>query len=223
METTETTLSIADRARKAAAEFEECLYLAGNDKTGEGQSALSELRNAGERALRRDYWQDVADVADDLLDELKDEVFSGDITEAREAEDWLSDRMHEACDGHSRVIYTHEAKLALVYSDNAEAWKVYGEFPMDDGEPNWSAAAYCAFEADVRDNLPDVEDWMSEILEERATALIGHYSRHECLEMLGEDEDARAEDTTGDLRREIVEEIIEFRRPISELEDRRKK
>lgn len=63
------------------------------------------------------------------------------------------ERLHEDCDGAARVIYTHQAKLALCFSDNAEAYE--DEFG---GEmPNWSQLAYCAFYRDVQERVSEPE------------------------------------------------------------------
>jgi len=91
--------------------------------------------------LQKDYWDDVRYLAECIQYEVKD----GEITSMEQ----LQDRLHEDCDSAQRVIYTHQAKLALVFSDNDEAWdeEFGGEMP------NWSQLAYCAFYRDVQESL----------------------------------------------------------------------
>jgi hypothetical protein len=91
--------------------------------------------------LQRDYWDDVRSLVEDLKDGIKD----GHI----EDQEQLQERLHEDCDGAGRVIYTHQAKLALVYSDNCDAY----EEEYGGNMPNWSQLAYCALYRDVQDRL----------------------------------------------------------------------
>jgi hypothetical protein len=91
--------------------------------------------------LQRDYWDDVRGLAESI----EAEIATGEIT----CQDDLQERLHEDCDGAARVIYTHQAKLCLVFSDNDDAYEQeYG------GEmPNWSQLAYCAFFRDVQERV----------------------------------------------------------------------
>lgn len=95
--------------------------------------------------LQKDYYDDVRGLVESIKDEIKD----GDITSMEH----LQDRLHEDCDGAQRVIYTQQAKLALVFSDNDDAYEQ--EFGGD--MPEWSHLAYCAFYRDVQEHL-DVEE-----------------------------------------------------------------
>lgn len=77
---------------------------------------------------------------------------SGDITE-----DDLSDVIHESCDGHQRVIYTHQARVGLCCTDNPEAYEEeLGEKPL-----TVEAAMCMAMIADVTVRLGDIE-WPEE-------------------------------------------------------------
>lgn len=60
--------------------------------------------------IRRDYYQDVLSMAKDLATRMK----AGEVDE-------FSDTLHEDCDGCQRVIYTCQAKLGLLASDNEDA------------------------------------------------------------------------------------------------------
>ena len=92
------------------------------------------------------YWADVRGIVEDLEDRAR----SGEI----ENEEELYEAAHETIDGAGRVIYTHQAKLALVHSDNA------GAYADDFGgeEPNWSAMAFCAMRRDVAERMESFED-----------------------------------------------------------------
>jgi len=91
--------------------------------------------------LQRDYFKDVNDIAELVQDEIK----SGQITN----DEQLSEYLHETIDSAHRVIFTREAKLGLVFSDNDEAY--HESFGGD--LPNYSVMMYCALEADVNERL----------------------------------------------------------------------
>lgn len=93
--------------------------------------------------LRNDYWDDVRGVASDIEQRLKEREF----TDSSE----VDDAIHETCDGHSRVIYTKEAMLCLLFSSNTDAYKDLGYEEAKDLE--WSAMAFWAFKQDVTDAI----------------------------------------------------------------------
>lgn len=97
--------------------------------------------NRASSILQKDYWDDV----NRLADSYKENVKQGHITDREQ----LMERMHEDCGSNGRVIYTHQAKLALVFSDNCDAYEE--EYGND--MPEWSQLAYCAFYRDVQDQL----------------------------------------------------------------------
>jgi hypothetical protein len=114
-----------------------------DDQVETARMTLDEAR----RVLRADYYQEVASVADDLLQALK----NGEVTDREGALDWL----HETLDSHRRVIYTAQAMEVVLVSDNDGAYDDnYGaEGIVEDGQIQWSRLAYAAMEADVFDNL----------------------------------------------------------------------
>lgn len=61
-------------------------------------------------ALKRDYYRDVLSHAKSLASSMK----SGDVED-------FSAALHEECDGAGRVIYTFQAKIGLLVSDNEDA------------------------------------------------------------------------------------------------------
>jgi hypothetical protein len=97
--------------------------------------------------LRRDYVEDV----DGLAKDLKRQIDEGEITDAEE----LSDRMHEAVDGTQRVIYTAQAQLGLVFSNNSSAYadEMGEEGLVRDGDVNWSGMMFMAMQQDVIEEL----------------------------------------------------------------------
>ena len=94
------------------------------------------------------YWQDVTDMADQVEEYAKENDWPD-----REA---IFDYMHDSIDGCGRIIYTQNAKECLVFSRNDGAYvDQFGKEGVTDGQGNlnWSALAYAAFEADVFEEL----------------------------------------------------------------------
>lgn len=89
--------------------------------------------------IQRDYYADVQGVVDELERQVKD----GTITTREQADDWL----HETIDGHQRVIYTWQAKLGMLASENEDAYEdEYGEKPG-----TVEIAMYAAMKKDVEE------------------------------------------------------------------------
>lgn len=89
--------------------------------------------------LTMDYYNDCRDVAKDLAQRMKD----GEIYDFSEA-------LHEAVDGTQRIIYTFQAKVGLLVSDNADAYsEEFGDVPVEDGNIKWEAMAFVAMQQDV--------------------------------------------------------------------------
>jgi hypothetical protein len=103
------------------------------------------------QVLRADYWQDVREAAE----ELKDRLQAGEFGDREE----FQDALHETVDGHQRVIFTFEAQQCLLYSDNDGAYfEDFGsEGVVKDGQINWSALAYAAFERDIIEHLDAID------------------------------------------------------------------
>jgi hypothetical protein len=98
--------------------------------------------------IRKDYWQDVRWIGDDL----KEQVKRGEITNTEEFEE----RLLQEVDGSARVIYTFQNKLGLLASNNPDAYvEEFGEAPVVDNEINWAAMMNMALLADVRGYLGD--------------------------------------------------------------------
>lgn len=89
------------------------------------------------RVLNHDYWDDVRGIVDDLARAIRD----GEITDDESFQEYLD----ETTDGHQRVIYTHQARLGLCFTNNADAYEEeIGEKP-----PTVEAQMLMALRADV--------------------------------------------------------------------------
>jgi hypothetical protein len=122
------------------------------------EPTADERIEAARRILRADYWQDVRNVVDDL----RSEISNGTITDTDDAEVWL----HETVDGHQRVIYTAQAIEGLLYTDNESAFvEDFGsEGLTEDDDIAWSRLAYAYFLADIRAQIGDLEQFITDNL-----------------------------------------------------------
>jgi hypothetical protein len=122
------------------------------------------------RAARQAYWAEVRSLAEDVINEARDNATSGDWTD----EDDLRTYIHESIDGHAWVIYTARAQMVCLASDNDGAGMEEGlvdPASFKDGIP-WSQLAYCAMERDLYEHLDalnfdpnDVESWKATVEE----------------------------------------------------------
>jgi len=93
--------------------------------------------------LRADYYSDVRGVAQDLARAMKE----GEVDE-------FSDALHEAVDGTQRVIYTYQARVGLICTDNEDAYaEEFGEVPVEGDSIKWEAMMFAAMEKDVIEDL----------------------------------------------------------------------
>lgn len=103
-----------------------------------------------------DYWKEVSEVAQSILDEL--EIQSSDDYEDKRDE--ISDYLFETVDGHQWIIYTFYNKEILRHTNNESysednfgtegyADKSYDEIGLQ--------IAFWAFYADIQDNLYELE------------------------------------------------------------------
>ena len=105
------------------------------------------------RVIMAYYWDDVRSVDTEIRRMVKD----GELTEESE----LYDAIHEACENTQRVIYTHQAKVGLCCTNNADAYEEeIGEKP-----PTVEAQMCMALIADVTARLDDIE-WPGDEAEE---------------------------------------------------------
>jgi hypothetical protein len=94
--------------------------------------------------LRRDYYADVRGLAD-AFREAK--AYAKEHGESFEP----SDALHEIVDGSQRVIYTVQARVGLLCSDNEDAY----EDEMGEPAPTIEAAMFMALRRDVEETLGD--------------------------------------------------------------------
>ena len=99
------------------------------------------------------YPEVVAEAAENLIDELRDEFKEGITGEA--LSEILLERLWENCDSHQWVIYTALAKQIMCESRNSGAYaENYGDEGMvADGDLQWSRLAYAALEQDILEEL----------------------------------------------------------------------
>ena len=92
-----------------------------------------------------DYWIEVASLAKRITEEA--------VERGGRFDESLEEALHETVDGHGWVIYTWQAQQVLAYSPNDSVALTEGLYEPKAGEPlNWSAMAYGALEADVREH-----------------------------------------------------------------------
>ena len=103
------------------------------------------------RNIEAEYRDDVRDMAQDIQDWAKENDYPD-----RGA---VMEYMHESIDGCGRVIYTQRAKECVMVSQNDDAYftQFGGEGASDGDGIKWSLLAYCAFEADVIEELDSRE------------------------------------------------------------------
>jgi hypothetical protein len=91
--------------------------------------------------IRRDYYADVADLGDDLIQRIKD----GEI----ESPDDFHDALHETVDGTQRVIYTWQARLGVLVSENWDTGLEEGIIELSGDAIPWEQLMFAAMERDV--------------------------------------------------------------------------
>jgi hypothetical protein len=125
----------------------------------EGPQTFEKAVQDATGAIYQDYYADVRYLGDDLVERARDGEFY--------TEEDLMEALEQSVDGSQRVIYTFQAKLGLLVSENAD----YGieelgaeSFDWSDGIP-YSALMYYALRQDVTDYL-DREYDLEEVFED---------------------------------------------------------
>jgi hypothetical protein len=119
-----------------------------------GEKSADEQFRDAISVLTGQYQREIDAICEDLVSR----VVSREIT----SRDDFDTAIHETIDGHHDVIYTQSAQVVVLVSGNDGAGiENYGaDGIVQDGAINWSALAYSAMEADVRDRLPSAgPDW----------------------------------------------------------------
>lgn len=107
------------------------------------------------RVLNHDYWDDVRDIVDDLARAIRD----GEITDDESFQEYLD----ETTDGHERVIYAHQSRLGLCFTNNADAYEEeFGEKP-----PSVEAQMLMSLRWDVMAKTGTYEEFCEELEEAR--------------------------------------------------------
>lgn len=92
--------------------------------------------------IRRDYYADVEGLGDSLIEAIKD----GEIADREQ----FQDRLHEDVDGSQRVIYTWQAQLGILASENSDAYfEELGETLECDGSVPYEKLMFYAMQRDV--------------------------------------------------------------------------
>jgi hypothetical protein len=110
-------------------------------------------------ALRAWYYSEVREWAEDFDKRLEEGEF--------DSVDNFNDCFHEETDGAGIIIYTAQARAALLASDNDDAYfEEFGdEMPMQGGQPHWEAVALVAFQRDIQETMsndPNDDEWYEE-------------------------------------------------------------
>lgn len=108
------------------------------------------------RRIQKDYYDDVRRIGDDI----KQQILNRDLTDEEEVREQITTEV----DGSQRVIYTHEAMLGLISSDNAGVYlEEFGaEGAIEGGDIQWSRLMYAAMERDVYEYLGDIDELIRE-------------------------------------------------------------
>ena len=105
-----------------------------------------------------EYHEEIARIVEDILEDARSYCDS-----AREAEEHIDQSLHETIDGHSYVIYTHEAAMVLHHSSNEDAF--FEEGMEASGWESYSDVvtqlAFFAMRQDVQEAMPD--DWQEDL------------------------------------------------------------
>ena len=103
--------------------------------------------------IRQDYFNDVRDIAAEVLEQAK--TWHGEGQEGEELRESLDSFLSETIDGCGRVICTSQARLGLLVSDSERAYaNDFGpEGMVEDGDIQWSRLMFCALRQDVLKHL----------------------------------------------------------------------
>lgn len=98
------------------------------------------------------YFNNVQAMADEIVADAIEALRSG---ETHDASEWISDRLHEDCDGSWWVIHYHAAEAVLRFSYNCDAY--FDEMGSIDGIDSLgqlhTICAYYALRADVMERI----------------------------------------------------------------------
>ena len=105
-----------------------------------------------------EYHEEITSIVETILEDARSYCDS-----AREAEEHVAQSLHETIDGHSYIIYTHEAMMVLQHSSNEDAF--FEEGMDSSGWESYSDVvtqlAFFAMRQDVLEAMPD--DWQGDL------------------------------------------------------------
>ena len=109
--------------------------------------------------IRQDYYEDVTGAAEGIIEEAKIQYKKGKGLTGEDLRESVLEGIHETIDSQRRVIYTFQAQLGLLVSDNSGAYvEEYGpEGATSEGDLNWSVLMFAAMEQDVMEKLNDMD------------------------------------------------------------------
>lgn len=151
-------LPVGDYSRITAASLADWVRAIG---TGDHQPYIQpmtteDITRAADGIAAREYRDTIAGIIEDLKDQIK----AGDVTDSDDAREWLE----QTIDGHHDVIYTSAAQEVCRQSRNDQAYfdDFGSEGAITDGGIEWSKLAYCAMLADVMEEIGDPDDLFSD-------------------------------------------------------------
>lgn len=102
--------------------------------------------NDAMRVLRQDYYSDIKEMAEEYMKEIENNEYDS-------PEDFR-ERLEQDIDGNQWVIYTHQAQVVMLVSENSDAFFDEGMGPLEcEDSVDWSKLAYFAVLADVKEEL----------------------------------------------------------------------
>lgn len=108
--------------------------------------------------ITRDYYNDVKGIGDNLIEQIKE----GEITDAEKFDELL----HQDVDGSGRVIYTWQARLGLIATEELDAYEEdFGEKPESPEKQLFVAMAREVRAYVEREVGGDIEEFISEQLQ----------------------------------------------------------
>ena len=115
--------------------------------------------NGAVSIIRQDYYEDVTGAAESIVEEAREQYKKGEGLTGEDLRESVLENIHETIDSQQRVIYTFQAQLGLLISDNSGAYvEEYGsEGATSEGDLNWSGLMFVAMEQDVMEKLSDMD------------------------------------------------------------------
>lgn len=152
----DTPTAVVDGSRVTMRTFQDYLLTLQADSLVE-RLTEEQIKQRANGIEQRECHQTIADIVEDLKRAIKDK----EVTDREQAMDWL----HDTIDGHHDVIYTYAAMEVCRQSKNDQAYfdQMGSEGAVDESGIQWSRLAYCAMEADVLEEIGDLDDLFADV------------------------------------------------------------